>query len=97
MKELSLLEQLCFCTTRIITKNQQGQTFSGTGFYYKFLSDETGHGLVYIVTNRHVCEDMTEIFFGISRADINGDPVYAPPLQHELKWTGALSIIQTPI
>lgn len=87
MKELSLLEQLCFCTTCIITRNQQKQIFSGTGFFYSFLSNEKGEGFIYIVTNRHVCKDMTEISFGISRADANGDPVYACPIQHVITMT----------
>jgi len=33
MNDLSILEQLCFSTTRIETEDEKGSTYSGTGFF----------------------------------------------------------------
>lgn len=34
MDKLSIMEQLCFSTTRIETKDANGNGYSGTGFFF---------------------------------------------------------------
>lgn len=49
MCTLSILEQLCFSTTRIETEDSVGGKFSGTGFFYNLIiGDKT---IPLIVTN----------------------------------------------
>lgn len=39
MSQLSILEQLCYSTTRIETMDQFGNLYSGTGFFFNIRSD----------------------------------------------------------
>ena len=56
MCTLSILEQLCFSTTRIETEDSVGGKFSGTGFFYNLIiGDKT---IPLIVTNKHVVQNM---------------------------------------
>lgn len=41
---LSILEELCYCTTRIETKDKEGNLYSGTGFFYSFKGSGGGSG-----------------------------------------------------
>lgn len=80
MKELSTLEQLCFCTTRIEATSENGHKYYGTGFFYMFPLEEEGKGLIYLMTNKHLAQNMKEIKFGISKEAPDGGPVFEPPL-----------------
>lgn len=42
MGELTIYEQLCFCTTRIETEDANGNTYSGSGFFFNLkVGDKT--------------------------------------------------------
>lgn len=80
MKELSTFEQLCFCTTRIEATSQEGHKYYGTGFFYMFPLEKEGKGLIYLITNRHLAQNMKEIRFGISKEGFEGTPIFEPPI-----------------
>lgn len=72
MSTLSILEQLCFSTTRIETENFAGKKFSGTGFFYELIiNDKT---IPLIVTNKHVVKNMKKGQFRLTKSDSNGNP-----------------------
>ena len=79
MRQLSLSEQLLFCTTRIEAKDQNDNKHIGTGFFYSFPTKEGKGSFVYVVTNRHLVENMKEIRAGFSLADNEGNPIYSKP------------------
>lgn len=81
MKELSILEQLCFCTTRIEAVGTDDHILYGTGFFYLFptIAGE-GCGFVYLITNKHLILNAKEIKFAFSKQNSNGDPIYEPPV-----------------
>ena len=72
--ELSIMERLCFSTVRIETKNVNGDSFSGTGFFFNLIIDENTVPL--IVTNKHVIQGMTEGHFTFTERDADGTPMY---------------------
>ena len=74
MCTLSILEQLCFTTTRIETENSVGEKFSGTGFFYKLVINEKIIPL--LVTNKHVVKNMKKGLFRFTKSDLNGNPDY---------------------
>lgn len=78
MRELSVLEQLCFCTTRIETEDTLGNSFSGTGFFYNL--EINGDTIPLIVTNKHVVENMKTGRFKMTKEDEHGNPVYTDHL-----------------
>lgn len=80
MEKLSVLEQLCHCTTRIIATDFQDRIHYATGFLYMVPLDAPNMGRIYIITNRHVAENKKEIKFGLSRKDNNDNPIYEPPV-----------------
>ena len=53
MDKLSIMEQLCFSTTRIETKDANGNGYSGTGFFFSYKLNESKI-VPLIVTNKHV-------------------------------------------
>ena len=74
MLNLSILEQLCFCTTRIETEDINGNKYSGTGFFYNFnIEDQT---VPVIVTNKHVVKNMKKGMFRLTKTDADGLPTY---------------------
>lgn len=72
--ELSILEQLCFSTVRIETTDSQGNTYSGTGFFFEISVGD--YKVPVIVTNKHVVNGMTSAHFIITEADEHGNPKY---------------------
>lgn len=50
MNNLSIMEQLSFSTTRIETKDADGNGYSGTGFFFSYKLDES-RIMPLIVTN----------------------------------------------
>lgn len=74
MCTLSILEQLCFSTTRIETEDSVGGKFSGTGFFYNLIiGDKT---IPLIVTNKHVVQNMKKGLFRLTKSNSNGNPDY---------------------
>lgn len=56
MEQLSIYEQLCFCTTRIETENSNRNKSAGTGFFFDLNIDDKRVPL--LITNKHVVEGM---------------------------------------
>lgn len=83
MAELSLLEQLVFCTTRIEATTLDEKQTSGTGFFYNY--QLAGMELPFLITNRHVIENKKSIKFGFSCADENGNPLYQPAIMQAIE------------
>lgn len=78
MEQLSIYEQLCFCTTRIETEDSNRNKYSGTGFFFGLTVDD---GIVpLLITNKHVVKGMEKGGFRITMSDAEGQPVYE---QHE--------------
>lgn len=74
MNNLSVLEQICFSTTRIETEDEDGSKYSGTGFFYDLHVDDKI--LPLLITNKHVVRNMNKGLFKITTADSEGNPVY---------------------
>ena len=83
MEKLSIMEQLCFSTTRIETQDANGNSYSGTGFFFSYKIDEN-RIMPLIVTNKHVVEGMTIGRFKLTKADTNGDPIYKDHYQIQI-------------
>ena len=75
MEKLSIIEQLCFSTTRIETKDADGNSYSGTGFFFNYKYDEN-RIMPIIVTNKHVVRGMGTGVFQLTKADTNGNPIH---------------------
>ncbi|HCX99871.1 MAG TPA: serine protease [Bacteroidales bacterium] len=75
MTDLSLLEQLCFSTTRIETEDSFGNKYSGTGFFFDLSFDE-GRSIPLIITNKHVVRNMVKGKFRFTKADSANKPNY---------------------
>ena len=75
MPNLSIIEQLCFSTTRIETKDSFGNSYSGTGFFFNYKLDENKY-INMVVTNKHVVKGMTEGTIRFTKADQYGNPMY---------------------
>lgn len=74
MEPLSILEQLCFCTTRIETEDSNRNKYSGTGFFFDLAIDDKHVPL--LITNKHVVKGMEKGTFRITASDEEGQPAY---------------------
>ena len=72
MNNLSIYEQLSFCTTRIETEDEKGRCYSGTGFFFNLEVGNNTYPL--LVTNKHVVKGMKKGSFRFTTADLNGEP-----------------------
>lgn len=84
MENLSILEQLCFSTTRIETKDANGNCYSGTGFFFNYKLEEY-KTIPFIVTNKHVVKGMTTGIFRFTKVDTKGNPVYKDHFQIQIE------------
>ena len=75
MDNLSIYEQLAFCTARIETEDFSGNSYSGTGFFFMFKIK--GQNVSLLVTNKHVVGGMKKGKFLCTVADEYGNPDYA--------------------
>ena len=79
METLSILEQLCFCTTRIETEDSNRNKYSGTGFFFNLTVDD---GIVpLLITNKHVVQGMEKGEFRMTMSSPEGDPLYRNHIQ----------------
>lgn len=83
MDKLSIMEQLCFSTTRIETKDANGNDYSGTGFFFSYKLNESKI-VPLIVTNKHVVRGMTTGMFILTKADANGKPIHKDHFQIQI-------------
>ena len=74
MAQLSIYEQLGFCTARIETEDASGNTYSGTGFFFSLKVKDKEVPL--LVTNKHVVRGMKKGRFLFTIADADGNPDY---------------------
>lgn len=72
--QLTLLEQLCYSTTRIECETKDGQSGTGTGFFFNLLNNGN-QSLPTLITNRHVAEGMTKGRFRLTKSDKDGNPI----------------------
>jgi hypothetical protein len=72
-RELHISEQLAYSTVRIECLEKDGQTSTGTGFFYEFEIEEKFYPA--LVTNKHVISNATEGRFILHTADENGNPI----------------------
>lgn len=78
MANLSILEQLCYSTTRIEANDVNGNGCSGTGFFFRY-EFENDKFVPVIVTNKHVVRGMAKGHLRLTKADANGNPM---PKEH---------------
>jgi hypothetical protein len=74
MENLSLLEQLCFSTTRIETEDAVGNKYTGTGFFFNLQVEDKLVPIV--ITNKHVVQGMNNGMFKLTKADTDNNPIY---------------------
>ena len=84
MDKLSLMEQLCFSTTRIETYDANGNGYSGTGFFFR-LEIDGNKKVPLVVTNKHVVRGMAKGFFILTKADSNGNPMHKDHVKIEIE------------
>ena len=70
---LTVLEQLCYCTTRIECE-KDGQIATGSGYFFNF-SYPDNKVVQTVITNRHVVEGMNKGRFLLTKADKNNNPI----------------------
>lgn len=83
MANLSIMEQLYFSTLRIETQDMSGNSYSGTGFFFNYKLDEK-KVIPIIITNKHVVKGMAIGMFRLTKADLNGEPVYKDHYQIQI-------------
>lgn len=76
MAELSIYEQLSFCTSRIETEDANGDSYSGTGFFFNFNLNVNNKIVPLLITNKHVVKGMKKGLFRFTTADDDGLPNY---------------------
>ena len=72
----ALLEDLTHTTVRINCDLPDHSSSTGTGYIYNFLEDETGAGVLCIVTNKHVIRGATRAHFNLTKMKAPGIPDY---------------------
>lgn len=68
------MEQLCFSTVRIETRDVDNNCYSGTGFFFNLSVDDKV--VPVIITNKHVVNGMTRGQFVLTEQDKDGNPMY---------------------
>lgn len=71
---LSPSEQLCYCTIRIECTNELGNKRTGTAFIFHYKL-EGSKFFPFMITNKHVVENMTVGQFKMTVADKHGNPL----------------------
>ena len=83
MANLSIVEQLCYSTTRIGTIDAENNSYSGTGFFFSCQIDEKTE-ITLIVTNKHVVNGMITGYFKLTKADAKGNPIHKEHFQIQI-------------
>ena len=74
--KLSPSEQLAHSTVRIECEFVNGETGTGTGFFFRFAESDDGINVPAIVTNKHVISGAKKGRFLMTLADSKGEPIY---------------------
>lgn len=91
MNELSILEQLCFSTTRIEAEDTNGNKGTGTGFFFDLQIGE--HYVPIVITNKHVVTGMIKGVFRLTKSNDGNTPIHtshftiAYDVEFEQMWT----------
>ena len=93
MKKMTLSEQIQHSTVRIETLLMNGNTSTGTGFFFKFLEKDNGEHIPTIVTNKHVVKDSQIGVFRFTLIDKDGNPNYKNTKEYKIpdfekQWIG---------
>ena len=80
-KDLSIAEQLCYITTRIITMDADKNTYVATGFFVSFSVEGEDEFLNVLVTNRHVVENAEEMVIWLNERDSDNNPIDSSMIQ----------------
>lgn len=73
---MGISEKLTYCTTKILSKRNDGTYATGTGFFMNFNLDEKNDKCQpVIITNKHVVENAQEITFSICKSDETNKPI----------------------
>lgn len=76
MINLSPSEQITYSTVRIECEYSDGTTGTGTGFFFRFLQDEsTGQHIPVVITNKHVIDGANKGRLIFTKADENNEPL----------------------
>ncbi|PHS67113.1 MAG: serine protease [Flavobacterium sp.] len=93
MTKMTVSEHTQHSTVRIETILNNGNTSTGTGFFFKFLEKEDGGHIPTIVTNKHVIKDSKIGIFRLTLIDENGNPDYSKTKEYKIpnfeqQWIG---------
>ncbi|MCH8005058.1 MAG: trypsin-like peptidase domain-containing protein [Planctomycetes bacterium] len=69
------MQQMAFCTTRILVETESEAVGVGTGFFFAFTIPNDEKFIATVITNRHVVKDATRLLFQITRADADQRPM----------------------
>src|SRR5689334_6938605 len=72
---MAVTDQLAHCTARIEVTLADGETGTGTGFFYGFAKKGEQH-VPTLVTNRHVVKGAVRGVIHITSGDGKGNPIY---------------------
>lgn len=73
---LSASEKLTYSTVRIECEYSNGNSGTGTGFFFQFLKDESsGRHVPVVITNKHVISNATKGRLIFTKSDVDGAPL----------------------
>jgi V8-like Glu-specific endopeptidase len=72
---LSASEQITYSTVRIECEYIDGTKGTGTGFFFRFLEDDTGSHVPVVITNKHVINGSIKGRLIITKANGNNEPI----------------------
>lgn len=81
---MTLSEKIQHCTVRIQTVLKNGNTSTGTGFFYKFLEKENGEHIPAIITNKHVVKDSAIGIFKLTMIGKDGKPDHSKSKEYKI-------------
>lgn len=83
-KNLSVLEQLCYSTTRMTCELEDGCTSTGTAFFFKFPLPDN-HYIPIVVTNKHVVHNAKKGLFKLTIADAENNPLNSEHFEYQIE------------
>lgn len=76
MTDLSISEQLTYSTVRIECEYNDGNSGTGTGFFFRFLEDpESNSYIPVVITNKHVIDGANKGRLIFTKANANNNPI----------------------
>lgn len=81
---MTISELILHSTVRIETLLLNGETSTGTGFFFKFLENDNGEHIPVIITNKHVIEGASIGIFRLTLIGKNGHPDYTHAKEYRI-------------